>query len=97
MLLFPLKDSKVLSATSALLISAMYYQRTLPRFLVLRDRGAHPSTTSLEQLFRDSHTMFKLRVQHLGNKSVQTSDAESETLRLMLEVLISAKKQLQNN
>lgn len=74
----------------------MMYQRTLPRFLTLRDRATHP-TGALEQLFKDSHTLFKLRVQHLGNKSVQTSEAESETLRVMLEVLISAKKQLQNN
>lgn len=74
----------------------MMYQRTLPRFLVLRDREVRPAG-SLEQLFKDSHTLFKLRVQHLGNKSVQTSDAESETLRVMLEALIYAKKQLQNN
>lgn len=78
-------------------ISTMHYQRTLPRFLVLRDKGVYSPAPTLEQLFRDSHTMFKLRVQHLGNKSIQTSDAESETLRLMLEVLISAKKQLQRN
>lgn len=74
----------------------MPYARTLPPFLVLRDKEIlnHPS---LEQLFTDSHTLFKLRVQHLGNKTIHTSVAESETLRVMLEALISAKMHIQRN
>ncbi len=69
----------------------MLYQITSPRFWVIRDT----STPSLEQMFTDSHSLFKLRIQHLGNKSLPTSEAESETLRIMLETLISAKKRLQ--
>ena len=55
-----------------------------------------PTTHSLDHLFRDSHTMFKMRIQHLGNTTQITTDEESETLRIMLEALISAKKQLQS-
>jgi hypothetical protein len=39
--------------------------------------------------------MFKIRIQHLGNTTKVTTDEESETLRVMLEALISAKQQLQ--
>ena len=69
----------------------MRYQITSPRFWIIRDTA----TQSLEQMFTDSHSLFKLRIQHLGNKSVPTSEAESETLRIMLEALISAKKHIQ--
>ena len=67
-----------------------------PRFFLIHDKPVtHPNEHSLDHLFQDSHAMFKIRVQHLGNKTRVTTDEESETLRIMLEALISAKQQLQ--
>ncbi|MEI8223544.1 MAG: hypothetical protein WCG20_00280 [bacterium] len=63
-----------------------------PRFFLIRDKS---SQQHLDHLFQDSHAMFKIRIQHLGNKTKITTDEESETLRVMLEALISAKQQLQ--
>jgi hypothetical protein len=64
-----------------------------PRVYLIHD---HPRTSnSLPDLFRDSHTMFKLRIQHLGNMSKTITDQDSHTLRLMLETLIHAKKRIQ--
>lgn len=65
-----------------------------PRYFLIHDRPK--ATTPLGDLFHDSHTLFKLRVQHLGNTTKVTTEEESETLRIMLEALISAKKQLQS-
>lgn len=67
-----------------------------PRSFFIRDKSAtYHSQSSLDHLFNDSHAMFKIRVQHLGNTTRITTDEESETLRVMLEALISAKQQLQ--
>lgn len=68
------------------------YSLTSRHFLI-RDRAR--TETTLDSLFKDSHTLFKMRIQHLGNKSLITTDEESETLRIMLEALITAKQQLQ--
>ena len=65
-----------------------------PKFLVIHDR---PKSVPLDTLFQDSHAMFKLRVQHLGNISHVTTDDDSVTLRIMLEALIAAKKQIQTS
>ena len=64
-----------------------------PHFFLIRDKSTHQE--SLGHLFQDSHAMFKIRIQHLGNTTKITTDEESETLRIMLEALISAKQQLQ--
>ena len=67
-----------------------------PRFFLIRDQSTlRKNEPSLDHLFQDSHAMFKIRIQHLGNKTRITTDEESETLRIMLEALISAKQQLQ--
>lgn len=67
-----------------------------PRFFLIRDQSTlRQNEQGLDHLFRDSHAMFKIRIQHLGNKTCITTDEESETLRIMLEALISAKQQLQ--
>lgn len=55
-----------------------------------------PKANVLGSLFQDSHEMFTMRIQHLGNTAMVTSDEESETLRLMLDTLIWAKKSLQS-
>jgi hypothetical protein len=65
------------------------------KYFLIRDNSR--STPSLDHLFQDSHEMFKLRVRHLGNTTKITTEDESETLRIMLEALISAKKQLQSS
>lgn len=90
MLLFLLRDSKAFSKIN---LTFMTYTLSPNRFLILRDQPTYQEP--LEHLFRDSHSMFKLRVQHLGNKTIAITEEESETLRIMLEVLISAKRQLQ--
>jgi hypothetical protein len=59
-----------------------------------RDISQYPEST-LETLFRDSLAMFKIRVHHLGNHRRSITDADSEALRIMLETLITAKKELQ--
>ncbi|NBV43130.1 hypothetical protein EBR96_10250 [bacterium] len=61
--------------------------------LLIRDRSG--SAPSLNSLFQDSHAMFRMRVQHLGNTARITSDEESDTLRIMLDALIYAKQQIQ--
>ena len=58
-------------------------------FYILNDAPAR-----LMNLFQDSHALFRMRVQKLGNVSNITNDEESEALRIMLEVLIKTKKQL---
>ncbi len=70
----------------------MNYTLSPNRFFIIRDKPiAH---NPLELLFKDSHAIFKMRVQQLGNDRKKITDEESETLRIMLEALISAKKQL---
>lgn len=69
---------------------------TLSRtYFMIRDIPPVPSY-SLGTLFQDSHTMFKMRVQHLGNLGHVTTDEDSEILRIMLEALIYTKQQLQS-
>ena len=50
----------------------------------------------LLSLFRDSHTLFKMRIQKLGNLNQVTTEEESAIMRVMLEGLIKAKKRLKN-
>ncbi len=64
-----------------------------PRSFLIHDKPSQQQR--LDHLFQDSHAMFKIRIQHLGNTTKVTTDEESETLRVMLEALISAKQQLQ--
>jgi hypothetical protein len=63
-------------------------------YFMIHDRAR--SVNALDHLFQDSHAMFKLRVQHLGNPKTVTTEEDSETLRVMLEALISAKKHIQS-
>ncbi len=49
---------------------------------------------ALMNLFKDSHTLFKMRVQKLGNIDQVTTTEESDAMRVMLEGLILAKKRL---
>jgi hypothetical protein len=48
----------------------------------------------LLNLFKDSHNLFKMRIQKLGNLEQNTTDEESHIMRTMLEGLIQAKKHL---
>lgn len=73
----------------------MYTYSITPQRFYIRDKS--PLSTTLDSLFQDSHTLFKMRVQHLGNKKLITTEEESETLRIMLEALITAKQHLQKN
>ncbi len=71
------------------------YSYTISRnTFLIHDRPR--SAPSLSHLFQDSHAMFKMRIQHLGNTTKITSEEESDTLRIMLDALICAKQQLQN-
>lgn len=63
--------------------------------LVLRD--APPQQESLVSLFRDSHSLFRVRIQKLGKLSDQTTQADVDSLRVMLEVLIWTKRIIQRN
>jgi hypothetical protein len=68
------------------------YTMNRPLFFI-RDKAYPP--THLKNLFHESHEMFHIRMQKLGNTSAITTEEESVVLRLMLEALIEAKKKLQ--
>ena len=63
-------------------------------YFVINDAPRSDSEVLLT-LFKDSHVLFKIRVQKLGNLDDVTTDDEAEMMRVMLEGLIQAKKQLQ--
>lgn len=65
-----------------------------PRSFFIHDRP-RSTASPLNSLFQDSHAMFKLRIQHLGSMTHVTTEEDSETLRLMLETLIAAKRHIQ--
>lgn len=65
-----------------------------PRTFMLHDRPR--PTTKLSELFQDSHTLFRMRVQKLGSLSKITTPEESYALRVMLEALIATKQEIQN-
>ena len=62
-------------------------------YFVVHDKPKSDSSVLLS-LFKDSHLLFKIRIEKLGNLDQVTSDEESEIMRVMLEGLIAAKKQL---
>jgi len=62
-------------------------------YFVINDKSQEERGVLLT-LFKDSHILFKIRIEKLGNLDQVTSDEESEIMRVMLEGLIAAKKQL---
>lgn len=48
----------------------------------------------LVQHFRDSMTLFKARIARLGTLSHVTTDAEADSMKVMLDVLIAAKQKI---
>lgn len=64
-------------------------------YSIIRDRAPAMECNALADLFHDSHTIFKIRIQKLGNIAHVTTDEDSEILRIMLDTLISTKKHLQ--
>ena len=63
-------------------------------YFVVHDKPKSDSGVLLS-LFKDSHLLFKIRIEKLGNLDQVTTEEESEIMRVMLEGLIAAKKQLQ--
>ncbi len=62
-------------------------------YFVVHDKPKDDSGVLLS-LFKDSHLLFKIRIEKLGNLDQVTTEEESEIMRVMLEGLIAAKKQL---
>ena len=63
-------------------------------FFMLRDQSPTPKE-NLKYLFKDSHIIFRMRVEKLGTLSKTTTKDEAQSLRVMLETLIQTKGILQ--
>jgi hypothetical protein len=70
-------------------MQATYTIASQPR--ILRD-----APQPLQDLFRDSHAVFRMRVHKLGKISSPLTIEDSEALRIMLETLIQTKRTLQD-
>lgn len=63
------------------------------RYFLVHDRPP-AQKDELLSLFKESYTLFKMRVQKLGNLEQTTTEEESEIMHLMLHGLVEAKKKL---
>lgn len=73
-------------------LSTPYQLKT--RYFVVHDKPKQ-DTDNLTSLFKDAHLLFKMRIQKLGNLDQVTTDEEFHIMRIMLDGLIAAKKELQ--
>jgi hypothetical protein len=62
-------------------------------FWIFRDKKL-PKKTELEKLFFGSYKTFRLRVRDLGNLEIPTSSHDADSMDVMLDGLVQAKKQI---
>ncbi len=63
------------------------------RYFLIHDKPL-VQKDELLSLFKESYTLFKMRVHKLGNLEQATTEEESEIMHLMLHGLVEAKKKL---
>jgi hypothetical protein len=63
-------------------------------FYVLHDGGIRIKKTDLEKLFFNAHKVLRVRLRDLGNLDRPTTNNDADAMRVVLEGLISAKRQI---
>lgn len=62
-------------------------------FWILHDKKIK-KTTKLEKLFLEAHKVFRGRMRDLGNLDMETTLQDARAMQIMLQGLISAKRQI---